>query len=191
MSATTARAGSQEDAALGAYSTECLGDRLRRDGRGGHSGRDERRQVHWGWRVGIGKVSRNQQPIGLHMHVFTLNCPISLRLQASLPSNHVWSNFESPGSPHWLNQAPPGAQQLSLPDLLKMPHLGHTSLIAVVVGGVEDTGLTSRYWINIHRDCTRNQHPFFRHSTCMHLHSVIHKLTFASRFPLGPGVIKL
>ena len=66
MSATTARAGSQEGAALGAYSTDCLRDRLRRDGRGGHSGRDgrdgrggcggrgghggrdERRRVHWG-----------------------------------------------------------------------------------------------------------------------------------------------
>ena len=63
MSATTARAGSQEDAALGAYSTDCLRDRLRRDdrgghggrdgrdgrdGRGGHGGRDERRRVHWG-----------------------------------------------------------------------------------------------------------------------------------------------
>ena len=60
MSATTARAGSQEDAALGAYSTDCLGDRLRRDGRSGHGGRDgrgcrggrggrdERRRVRWG-----------------------------------------------------------------------------------------------------------------------------------------------
>ena len=53
-SATTARAGSQEDAALGAYSTDCLRDRLGRDdrdgrdGRGCRGGRDERRRVHWG-----------------------------------------------------------------------------------------------------------------------------------------------
>ena len=27
--------------------------------------------------------------------------------------------------PHILNQAPPGAQQLTRPDFLKVPHLGH------------------------------------------------------------------
>ena len=35
-----------------------------------------------------------------------------------------------------MNQAPPRAQQLRVPDLRKMPHLGHTALIAIVVGCV-------------------------------------------------------
>ena len=41
-----------------------------------------------------------------------------------MPSTHVWSNVESPGSPHFLAQAPPGAQQLRLPDCVIVPHLG-------------------------------------------------------------------
>ena len=32
----------------------------------------------------------------------------------------------SPPSPQFLNQAPPRAQQLRLPDFLRVPHLGHT-----------------------------------------------------------------
>ena len=58
-------------------------------------------------------------------------------LHASTPSNHVCSKFESPGFPQFLNQAPPPAQQLSLPDLLLVPHLGHTiagSIFDVVAG---------------------------------------------------------
>ena len=48
-----------------------------------------------------------------------------------MPSTHVWSNFESPTSPHFPNQLPPRPQQLRLPALL-VPHLGH----AVVAGGI-------------------------------------------------------
>ena len=40
----------------------------------------------------------------------------------------------SPASPHFLNQAPPRAQQLGLPDFLLAPHLGHAALMAVEAG---------------------------------------------------------
>jgi len=33
--------------------------------------------------------------------------------------------FLLPNPPQFLNQAPPGAQQLTLPDLRNVPHLGH------------------------------------------------------------------
>ena len=46
----------------------------------------------------------------------------------------MYSAFASPPPPHILNQAPPGAQQLSLPDFLKVPHSGH------VIGDVNTTG---------------------------------------------------
>ena len=52
-----------------------------------------------------------------------------------MPSVHVYTNLESPGSPQFLNQAPPGAQQLSLPALV--PQMGHTTteaMVGVVVG---------------------------------------------------------
>ena len=45
-----------------------------------------------------------------------------------MPSVHVWSNFGSPASPQFMNQAPPRAQQLRLPDFLVIPHLRHTVL---------------------------------------------------------------
>ena len=58
----------------------------------------------------------------------------SLLLQACKPSIHVCSAL--PVLPQLLNQAPPGAQQLSLPDFSKVPHLGHLELIvATVVAG--------------------------------------------------------
>ena len=45
----------------------------------------------------------------------------------------------SPISPHFLNQAPPRAQQVNLPDFLAVPHLGHALVLledtAVVVEG--------------------------------------------------------
>ena len=61
-------------------------------------------------------------------------------LQACTPSSHVWSKLESPSSPHFLNQEPPRAQQLSFPDFLLVPHLKHTGptfdAVAVVEAGV-------------------------------------------------------
>jgi len=60
-----------------------------------------------------------------------------IRLQAWMPCDHVWSKFESLGFPQLLNQAPPRAQQLSLPEFLTIPHLAHTGPFAVVVGAVQ------------------------------------------------------
>ena len=43
-----------------------------------------------------------------------------------------------PTPPHFLNQAPPGAQQLTLPDRRNVPHFEHVNVLAVaeVIGGV-------------------------------------------------------
>ena len=62
---------------------------------------------------------------------------VSLPVQAWTPSVHVWSNFESPSSPHLLNQAPPRAQQLRFLVFLTVPHWGHMEL-----GFTGPTGLT-------------------------------------------------
>ena len=61
-------------------------------------------------------------------------------IQACIPSNHVCSYFESSGSPHLLNQAPSRAQQLRIPDLLIMPHLGQLIPGVGVLDMVLDTG---------------------------------------------------
>ena len=53
-------------------------------------------------------------------------------LQAWMPSAHVWSKFVSPTSPQFLNQAPPRAQQLPLPDFLVATHLMHNLSILPV-----------------------------------------------------------
>ena len=57
-------------------------------------------------------------------------------LHALMPSTHVWSKFGSPGCPHFVNQAPPRAQQLGMPDFLEIPHLGHGRLVVTVITGV-------------------------------------------------------
>ena len=46
-------------------------------------------------------------------------------LQAWIPSVHVWSNFVSLAWPQFLNQAPPRAQQLRLPNFVIEPHSAH------------------------------------------------------------------
>ena len=58
---------------------------------------------------------------------------ITTSLQACLPSIHVCSVLEFPLVPQLSDQAPPGAQQLSLPDFLMAAHLGHTGAILVAV----------------------------------------------------------
>ena len=40
--------------------------------------------------------------------------------------------FLLPRPPQFLNQAPPGAQQLTLPDFRNVPHLGHVIVLAIV-----------------------------------------------------------
>ena len=50
---------------------------------------------------------------------------MDLRLQASTPSSKLCSVFPLLFAPQVLYQAPPGAQQLTRPDLLNVPQLGH------------------------------------------------------------------
>ena len=54
---------------------------------------------------------------------------VAKSLQAQMPSDHVWSTFVFPASPQFLNQEPPRAQQLSLPDFLVVPHFAHVPLL--------------------------------------------------------------
>ena len=51
-----------------------------------------------------------------------------------MPSVHEYSN--SSGAPHFLNQAPPKAQQLCPPDLGFTPHLGHVRISRAVIVAV-------------------------------------------------------
>ena len=65
---------------------------------------------------------------------------LHLRLQACAPSDHLWSAFLLP--PQFLYQAPPGAQQLTLPDFLNVLHFGHvTSLLEVMASVLVLTGV--------------------------------------------------
>ena len=55
-------------------------------------------------------------------------------LQARMPSAHVYLAFELP--PHFLYQAPPGAQQLDIFDFLMVPHLGQVIPFVVAATNV-------------------------------------------------------
>ena len=55
--------------------------------------------------------------------------------QVWMPSRHVCCTFALPVPPQFPNQEPPRPQQLSLPDLSMVPHLGHTEQRVVVVAG--------------------------------------------------------
>ena len=57
---------------------------------------------------------------------------LATSLQACTPSTHVYSVLELRLVPQFLNQAPPGAQQLRLPDFLMVPHLEHMEPIVFV-----------------------------------------------------------
>ena len=49
-----------------------------------------------------------------------------------MPSDHQRRTFLLPTRPQLLNQVPPGAQQLTLPDFWNVPHFGHVNVLAVV-----------------------------------------------------------
>ena len=55
----------------------------------------------------------------------------NLHVQACTPSDHVCSAFVLPEPPQLLNQEPPGAQQLTLPDFLKVPHFEHAIIVPI------------------------------------------------------------
>ena len=73
---------------------------------------------------------------------------LNLRLHASTPSNHLWLlTFLLSVPPQFLYQAPPGAQQLTLPDFKNVPHVGHATVLAIVeviVGVPTDVGIGVR-----------------------------------------------
>ena len=50
---------------------------------------------------------------------------LHLRAQAFTPFAHLRASFLPLTPPQLLNQAPPGAQQLILPDFQNVPHFGH------------------------------------------------------------------
>jgi len=60
-----------------------------------------------------------------HLRHTVLTAIVVVILQAFTPSDHMYSTFFLPTPPQLLNQAPPGAQQLTLPDFRNVPHLGH------------------------------------------------------------------
>ena len=64
-----------------------------------------------------------------NLHTLSL---VNLRLQPSTPSIHLCSIFLFPPPPQFLNQAPPGAQQLIRPDFANVPHFGHVIAVAIV-----------------------------------------------------------
>jgi len=57
---------------------------------------------------------------------------VGANVQASTPSNQLWSNFVLPTLPQFLYQLPPGAQQLTRPDFLNAPHFGHTRIAEAI-----------------------------------------------------------
>ena len=61
---------------------------------------------------------------------------LDLRVQASSPSSHLWPAFLLPTPPQFLNQSPPGAQQLALPDFSNVPHFEHIMLLVEVMASV-------------------------------------------------------
>ena len=67
----------------------------------------------------------------MYLHTTILSV-LNLRLHAWAPSDHLCSTLLLPTLPQLLNQAPPGAQQLALPDFSKMPHFEHVIRFAVV-----------------------------------------------------------
>ena len=93
---------------------------------------NDRRRDCWCLHVGIGrKDTKKKTSLSADIQIV-----LNLHLQASTPSNHLWSAFLLPAPPHFLNQAPPGAQQLALPDFSNVPHFGHASVLATVVNAV-------------------------------------------------------
>ena len=72
-------------------------------------------------------------------------------LQAWMPSDHKWSTVVSSASPQFLNQEPPRAQQLSLPDFLLVPHLGHNNVV-VIDDVIADAGFSRRSVVPVGTD---------------------------------------
>ena len=66
-----------------------------------------------------------------------------------MPSSHVYLNSGLSLRPQFPNQAPPGAQQLSLLNCLKLPHLEHLGLGVVVILAVVSLAAGGNEWAHI------------------------------------------
>ena len=80
------------------------------------------------------------------------NLHLDLHLQASTPSVQLWLNLLSPAPPQFPCQLPPGAQQLTRPDLLNVPQLGHIDTAEVT------PGLLGDMVIGVLASCSRASH---------------------------------
>ena len=104
----------------------------------------------------------------------------------------MFSKFGSSGSPHLLNQDPPGAQQLNVVCLLlpstgvMMPHLGHVFVFGLVGARSIHYGMSAMV-----KDTMTRHHP---QSTSWSVHASVscsvlrHALTYAAVDPLAPRV---
>ena len=61
---------------------------------------------------------------------------LDLRVQASMPSNQLCSASLLPAPPQFLYQVPPGAQQLTRADFLKVAQCGHIKMAERTAGMV-------------------------------------------------------
>ena len=69
----------------------------------------------------------------MHIEQVTLD----LRLQASTPSTQVCCTPFFLAPPQLWYHAPPGAQQLTRPDFLNLPHFGHIAIVEATSDDVE------------------------------------------------------
>ena len=103
-------------------------------------------------------------------------------LQASKPSYHLCSTLLLSALPQFPNQEPPRPQQLLLPDLPMVPHLGHTETMAVpLAAGVACVSIGQR------NELTNPWHMLAIH----HLHVIHAELTFAGLHAFRPLVINI
>ena len=103
-------------------------------------------------------------------------------LQASKPSYHLCSTLLLSALPQFPNQEPPRPQQLLLPDLPMMPHLGHTGTMAVSLAAV----------VYICEDQSRKiNKAFIGCYLIVYLHFIGTELTFAGLHAFRPLVINI
>ena len=112
--ATTSFAGFHDDATFGAFGDDAC---RRRDCYYLYSIIDQIKQKHFAVTV---------------QACICIPSALNLHLQAFTPSDHLRSTFLLPSPPQFLNQAPPGAQQLTIPDLLNVPHFEHVIVGAII-----------------------------------------------------------
>ena len=116
---------------------------------------DGRRRDYWCWHVGNdqsheGNTNAVETTIVTSIHLQPVT--FHLRLHASAPSSQLCSIFLLPAPPQFLYQAPPGAQQLTRPDFLNMPQVGH------VITAETTTGVISDVVIGVLAICHRASH---------------------------------